>query len=166
MCRVCVVCVVFGAYLPDIWWSGSWSLNQESWGEGVPSTSHSISRDSLTFTVWLVGLCLYLGASRAGGRQGTGREGNRERQRETARVNDKAKEREREKRAGERVRPPLHTHTGILIESDVQRGLYEERPPIGYWGGQEMKNTITAAIRSHTELPQVNRVQRWPLIRH
>lgn len=40
-------------------------MNQERRGRGLPSTSHSIRRDSVTFTVWLVRLRLYLGASRA-----------------------------------------------------------------------------------------------------
>lgn len=40
-------------------------MNQERRGRGLPSTSHSIRRDSVTFTVWLVRLRLYRGASRA-----------------------------------------------------------------------------------------------------
>lgn len=43
---------------PDIWWRGWLSLNQERRGRGLPSASHSIRRDSVTFTVWLVRLRL------------------------------------------------------------------------------------------------------------
>lgn len=46
------------AYAPDIWWRGWLSLNQERRGTGLPSASHSILRDSVTFTVWLVRLRL------------------------------------------------------------------------------------------------------------
>lgn len=50
---------------PDIWCRGRLSLNHERLGKGLPSASHSIRRDSVTFTVWLVRLRLYRGASRA-----------------------------------------------------------------------------------------------------
>lgn len=49
-------------------------LNQERRGRGLPSTSHSIRRESVTFTVWLVRLRLYRGASRAAGERERERE--------------------------------------------------------------------------------------------
>ncbi len=65
------------------------SLNQERRGSGLPSTSHSIRRDSVTFTVWLVRLRLYRGASSAA---------RREREREEIKHGKESRKKERKKK--------------------------------------------------------------------